>query len=91
VALCRESSLPDFTQAAREARRLCPKGAEPSGPPLSQCIADCSFGTTPCLDGCVDDELGAGELENAVLLPQCLFPCEQKDDNCLDSCSYVLI
>ena len=60
-------------------------------PPLSECIADCSYGNTPCFDQCIDHELQEDNLAVGVLLPQCVFACEQDDESCLDSCSFLML
>jgi hypothetical protein len=60
-------------------------------PPLSECIADCSYGNTPCFDQCIDNELKEDNLAVSVLLPQCVFACEQDDEICLDSCSFLML
>jgi hypothetical protein len=60
-------------------------------PPLAKCVESCGFGTTPCFDSCIDWELAEDDLDSMVLFPQCVFACQQDDENCFDSCSYLLL
>ena len=59
-------------------------------PPLSECIADCSYGDTSCFDDCIDDELDDGSLANVVLLSQCVLACDPDDDSCFAACAALL-
>jgi hypothetical protein len=57
---------------------------------MAECVEDCSFADTPCVEDCIYWELEDGDVSAGVLLPQCAFACEQGDDACLDACAYYL-
>jgi hypothetical protein len=57
---------------------------------MAECVGGCSFGNTPCVEECIYDELQDDQVGTGVLLPQCMFACQEGDDACLSACGYYL-